>query len=418
MSDEHVLFIIYNIFLLCFYLMRRNGFDLFGISFFSSFIYFSPGLFGYAGVLVTLTEWVYLPIAVKTYYVYFIFLTTLFLGTIAYDFVVRFNSEFDFDIIRKKNLFTSEVTVSILLLLVAFILVNAFGGGALHNLDKNEVMANVGRWYVLFETMLLLSFAYVLTVAKFKKYFLVLAVFIAFDIYLGFRTTFVIIMLMAFFVFFNRTNKRLISLWPYLSLGVFVVFFVLMLKLLMFGLKKGDIDILVNVLSNSSTYEKLLSTSEPFVTQAILNSVVIYDFKTDGEHLKLILLQFVVAGDVVFDGLRSFNDYFQPALFPKITYGMASNFLAEFYSVSGFFGVFFVSVFYVLILLILNFSLLISPARFKPLLLLGGVFWGFYIYRNDVAFLLYIEKRVIIGFLLITVASMIWKFLRRPQVLE
>ncbi|HCU66655.1 MAG TPA: hypothetical protein DF774_12940 [Rheinheimera sp.] len=407
MSEVQLPFILFNLSLLLFYLLRRNGFDLFGISYFSSFIYFSPTFFGYAGFLVDLTDWVYSPLADKTYAVYFIFLSILFLTTLSHDLFIKTSGNFNYSQIKADDKYKYEMYSAFILLLISFFLLNIFGGGALHQLDKNQVMANIGRWYLLYESILLLAIAYVLTVAKFRTAYICLLFFLCFDVYLGFRTSFVIAILMLFFVSFNKKDKRLIGLWPYLLLGVFAVFSILMLKLMMFGLKKGDIDILLAILSNSQTYEKLLSTSEPFVTQSILNTVVSLDFRTDAEHLKLIPLQFVLLGDVVFGQIRSFNDYFQPALFPKINYGMASNFLAEFYAVSGVFGVFAVSAVYSLVLMVLNLAIQSVKAGYKPLLLLCGVYWAFYIYRNDMAYILNIEKRIVISFLLVILLAFV-----------
>ncbi|WP_333796345.1 hypothetical protein [Rheinheimera sp.] len=407
MSEVQLPFILFNLSLLLFYLLRRNGFDLFGISYFSSFIYFSPTFFGYAGFLVDLTDWVYSPLADKTYAVYFIFLSILFLTTLSHDLFIKTSGNFNYSQIKADDKYKYEMYSAFILLLISFFLLNIFGGGALHQLDKNQVMANIGRWYLLYESILLLAIAYVLTVAKFRTAYICLLFFLCFDVYLGFRTSFVIAILMLFFVSFNKKDKRLIGLWPYLLLGVFAVFSILMLKLMMFGLKKGDIDILLAILSNSQTYEKLLSTSEPFVTQSILNTVVSLDFRTDAEHLKLIPLQFVLLGDVVFGQIRSFNDYFQPALFPKINYGMASNFLAEFYAVSGIFGVFAVSAVYSLVLMVLNLAIQSVKAGYKPLLLLCGVYWAFYIYRNDMAYILNIEKRIVISFLLVILLAFV-----------
>lgn len=407
MSEVQLPFILFNLSLLLFYLLRRNGFDLFGISYFSSFIYFSPTFFGYAGFLVDLTDWVYSPLVDKTYAVYFIFLSILFLTTLSHDLFIKTSGNFNYSQTKADDKYNYEMYSAFILLLISFFLLNIFGGGALHQLDKNQVMANIGRWYLLYESILLLAIAYVLTVVKFRTAYVCLLFFLCFDVYLGFRTSFVIAILMLFFVSFNKKDKRLIGLWPYLLLGVFAVFSILMLKLMMFGLKKGDIDILLAILSNSQTYEKLLSTSEPFVTQSILNTVVSLDFRTDAEHLKLIPLQFVLLGDVVFGQIRSFNDYFQPALFPKINYGMASNFLAEFYAVSGVFGVFAVSAVYSLVLMVLNLAIQSVKAGYKPLLLLCGVYWAFYIYRNDMAYILNIEKRIVISFLLVILLAFV-----------
>jgi len=409
MNDLQLPFIVFNCFLLVFYLIRRNGFDLFGISYFSSVIYFSPGFFGFSGVLVNLKDWIYSPIHEKTYIVYFIFQLIVLIVTIIHDFLVNFRSKFNFTNPSGNDIYKFEVYSCLILLIVSFSLVNILGGGALHQLDKDQVMANVGRWYVLYESLMTLAFAYIFTIAKFKKRYLICLLFLVFDIYLGFRTSFVITLLMLFFVFFNMRGKRLIAHWPYLLLASVTVFSVLLLKLLMFGLKKGDLDLLMTVLSNKDTYEKLLSTSEPFVTQEILNAVVTLDFKTDGEHLKLIPLQFVLLGDVVFGSIGSFNDYFQHKLYPKITYGMASNFLAEFYAVAGYLGVVFISFVYASLLFFMNLGMQLVRDKYKPILLLLGVYWAFYIYRNDVAYLLNIEKRILISFVFIAFVSFVIK---------
>ena len=408
MNNEHLFFVIFNSFLIIYYLCRKNGFDFFGISYFSSVIYFSPGFFGYTGLVASMYDWYYWPLNRKVYVIYIMYLFFLFLFTFLYDFFVKSRIALKFSSNKEVDAYRTEILVSIFLICSSFILLNIFGGANLHNLDKDQVMSSIGRWYVLYEATILIAVAYLCTVVKFRYlYILPLIFFIIFDIYLGFRTTFVISVLMVFFVAFNKNNQRLLSAWPYLFLCVLVVFAVLLLKAMMYGLKKGDVDVIVAILQNSDTYEKLLSTSEPFVTQSILNSVVDHEYKTDAGHLRLILVQFMFFGDVLFDELKNFNSYFQPDLFPKVRYGMASNFLAEFYAVSGMFGVVAISVLYTGGVFLLNVYFLLCRPMFKPIFLLIGVYWSFYIYRNDFSYMLNIEKRVLVGFLLIFVISSI-----------
>jgi hypothetical protein len=410
MSNEHLFFISLNFFLVICYLSRKNGFDFFGISYFSSVIYFSPGFFGYTGLVATKYDWMYWPLNEKVYIIYIIYLLALLFFTVLYDLFVKGN------LIQKKSTeiddyeFRTEMKVAISFIFMSFLLLNVFGGAALHNLDKDQVMASIGRWYVLYEATILISVAYLCTIVKIRFVYIVpIVFFILFDLYLGFRTTFVISVLMVFFVIFNKNNQRLLSAWPYLLLCLFVVFIVLILKVMMYGLKKGDIEIIIGILENSQTYEKLLSTSEPFVTQSILNSVVDHEYKTDGGHLRLILAQFIFFGDILFDELKNFNSYFQPALFSKVRYGMASNFLAEFYAASGMVGVVAISFIYTGLLFFLNVYLSICRTSYKPVFLLVGVYWSFYIYRNDFSYMLNIEKRVLVGFVLILIVSTIVK---------
>jgi len=142
------------------------------------------------------------------------------------------------------------------------------------------------------------------------------------------------------------------------------------------------------VMASLSTYANAFSYSEPMVTQSILNEVVKRDFRTSPSRVIDQALSGVPGGKSIFgidvSKVEPFNSEFQPALFPKATFGMANNPWAQAFAAGGFALVFAFALAYALALALLaEISSRVSPVVGA----LSGVlaaWWGFYGHRNDV----------------------------------
>ena len=142
------------------------------------------------------------------------------------------------------------------------------------------------------------------------------------------------------------------------------------------------------LMSSLSTYANAFSYSEPMVTQSILNEVVKRDFRTSPHRVIDQALSGVPGGKSIFgidvSNVEPFNSEFQPALFPKATFGMANNPWAQAFAAGGFALVFAFALAYALALALLaEISSRVSPIVGA----LAGVlaaWWGFYGHRNDV----------------------------------
>ena len=158
--------------------------------------------------------------------------------------------------------------------------------------------------------------------------------------------------------------------------------------------------------------------SEPFVTQTILNEVIVNNFTTGTDYLAdSVLFQFMMFGREMFGNQVSFNQLFQYHLFPEVTGGMANNIWAQMIAAGGwplflaFLGGF-------VVLLRVGSSLLNAKNLWtRGAAALAFAFWAFYIHRNDIGYQLGLEKRVLFVWFFCAICSglLLSRFYRLPQ---
>lgn len=160
--------------------------------------------------------------------------------------------------------------------------------------------------------------------------------------------------------------------------------------------------------------------SEIAVVQAALNEVVRRDFKTGSDYLVGQLLTGLPLGYSVFgidsSKVKSFNDIFQPALFPRVSYSMANNPWAQAYAAGGQAMVAVFAVGYALVVGLISVLFSRSTGALKASLAVTGTWIAFYFHRND----LYIEAILIKHVVYISVASMLvaWLWHVLPPLLR
>ncbi|MGG1946446.1 hypothetical protein AB1286_16760 [Trinickia sp. NRRL B-1857] len=150
----------------------------------------------------------------------------------------------------------------------------------------------------------------------------------------------------------------------------------------------GNLEYTAGLLSSLGMYVDAFRYSEPMVIQSILNEVVRRGFRTSPSNLVGQALSGVPGGKSIFNidvsEVASFNGQFQPALFPKATFGMANNPWAQAFSVGGFTLVFVFALVYAFGLATLSaLSSRASPVT-GTLCAVLAAWWGFYGHRNDV----------------------------------
>jgi hypothetical protein len=175
---------------------------------------------------------------------------------------------------------------------------------------------------------------------------------------------------------------------------------------------KENLEHTVQNLSRSDFYlTAFVLQSEPFVIQSILNEVVRQDFKTSSSYLVGQILMGLPLGYSVFgiDGstVKSFNDLFQPALFPKVPFSMANNPWAQAYAAGGYAMVAVFAVGYALVLGLISLLFDRSAGALKASLAITGTWIAFYFHRND----LYIEAILIKHVVYISAASILLAWL-------
>ncbi len=152
----------------------------------------------------------------------------------------------------------------------------------------------------------------------------------------------------------------------------------------------------------------MFTHSEPFVVQQTLNQVVINHFETNADHLFSALNQFLVFGSELGAEDITFNGIYQPALFADVGYGMAANIWAQMWSAGGWpFLIFFTLVFN-MVLAVGNATLYARNIILRAALAPFFCYWAFYIHRNELGYMLNLEKRLfLVLFFVIVIASII-----------
>jgi hypothetical protein len=163
----------------------------------------------------------------------------------------------------------------------------------------------------------------------------------------------------------------------------------------------GILERLAGILERKS----LLST-EPFVTQAILSEIVRHDYACTTNRFLYFGYVIPFMGHVLGQP-TTFESEFKPLFFPKETYGMASNIWAEAFCQYGYLGTFTAILFFVALIAAIQFAIVRAPASMISALALGGVLCAFYVHRNDFLFEILLIRRVAMVFILALIAAKI-----------
>ena len=172
------------------------------------------------------------------------------------------------------------------------------------------------------------------------------------------------------------------------------------IKHLLYAIKIGDYDRVLSSISDSGFLLSSFIKSESFIIQAILNEVVINQFKTGFDHINYVVFQFIIFSNNLGVDVPSFNGYFQPALFPDVGYGIANNIWAQMWSAGGWGGVIVFLIFFLFVVSLFNKILYGRSVLIQSALAPMACYWCFYIHRNDLGYAVNLEKRILILFFL------------------
>lgn len=136
-----------------------------------------------------------------------------------------------------------------------------------------------------------------------------------------------------------------------------------------------------------------MRSSEPFTTQLILNEIINKDFTIGVNHFSDIIYQFIPMSSSLGAETTSFNELFQPALFPQVETGMANNIWAEMWSSGGWGLLILFIIFYNITVFIGTKIFLNSRGNLKGIITLLMTYWTFYIHRNTLFYQINLMKR-------------------------
>ena len=245
--------------------------------------------------------------------------------------------------------------------------------------------------------------------------FAVFCLFNLFDIFIGFRIGAAITSIGIFTLWLSRRGRTRIlpGCWKQIVLGAIFVAVLFLYKQLIFAVKIGDIDLLKSILSDSNTYILMITNSEPFVTQNILNEITTQSYHVGMEHLSTLVYQFILFSPELGLNVISFDDLYQSALFPEVDYGMANNIWAEMWSSGGWLLLLFAIFVFIIVLKLFSRLMTSRNTTLRSLIAVMASYWAFYIHRNDVNYQIVLEKRV----LLVMVAAIALAYLIRQVAL-
>lgn len=252
--------------------------------------------------------------------------------------------------------------------------------------SKVELLENTNLLSaVIYQNMPVVGFLLALKI-KNKKYLIIFTFMLLFLLMFGARRSIAIAFMGSIVILWQQHSFRLIEKYKLIFFSFVALITVVLSKtlygyILSLGVQKG-------FLSWVENFEiKYLMTGSEFInTSVILNSVVENNLKTDGVlyFYSFLSLQPI---PLSYFGYSSsyFNDVFQPALFPGISYGMAYNPWAEAYSAFGYIGVIILALFVPSILTAFWYFYSNSKAVFSIIILMVGLVLSFWIERNSLA---------------------------------
>ena len=261
--------------------------------------------------------------------------------------------------------------------------------------SKSDVLKSAGFKLVLLETIAIILVVY--SFIRMNKYYVYLSYICVLVVFFLFGVRSVIVISSLALIFFKLNSKNSITIPQIMLLFIgtlFALFLIIILKPI-YGYLLGDKSDLLFFISKVISEGGLISGVEFLMTQHIFNAVVISDFMVSWWEVPISLLC-ISPIPTEFFGFSSsiFNDFFQPALYSHVPYGMAYNPWAEAYSWGGCLGLFIY-----LYIVMFNITLLQSyidkkpSAPFLPLIIIISIFTVFYFHRNSIgSYLAYLRN--------------------------
>lgn len=378
-----------------YFLFVKRRFDFFALAFFSAAVYFIPGWVGHVPDLVNWVTWADLTkrvsLADGTYLVMSVVLVAIWLGAAVSDMAPDVQS---LKFCLQTQPYAMYVALSIAV--VGVVLTVATVGSTLLTDDKRVLLGAMNRWHVLWTWGACLA-----TVMGFlyRHYLTIICGFsvLAVDLYLGFRAPLVLTFLALITLHLHAQGRQRLAVKHkrMVVLGLLVTGAVLLYPTIWAYGRAGDITGLSKALLNEQTYASAILLGEPFITQAVLNEIVRSGFYIGPGHLMDSLLAVGVFAPDLGVSPTSFNDLFQPALFPNVNgYGLGNNIWAQMYASGGMSAL---GVFLGLFVLTLSAGGYLLRARDRQFVALVAVAWvlvAFYLNRNDLLVHINFEKQL------------------------
>lgn len=389
-SIQYTFFLIGALLCLCLLLFLKRKFDFLTIYVLILFLYTLPLFFGsvinvYTGDFINANPTTFVVMGC----VYFV--TSLFL--------LKNNSY----VFYKKNIVEVEEKIALnIIFILSLVGMLLYIPILISSGSKTELLENTNLLSaVIYSNMPVVGFLLSLKV-KNKKY-LIIFIFMLFFLFLfGSRRSIAIAFMGSIIILWQEHSFRLIEKYKLIFFSFIALIAVVLSKtlygyILSLGMKEGFLSWIENF-----EIKYLMTGSEFINTSVILNSVVENNFKTDGVLYFYSFLSLQPIPLSYFSYSSSyFNDVFQAALFPGISYGMAYNPWAEVYSAFGYIGVIILALFIPSVLTAFWYFYSNSKAVFSIIILMVGLVLSFWIERNSLATIFAYMRNIFYPLLLI-----------------
>ncbi len=393
-----------------YFLLYRRKIDYSFIAYFSAILYFLPGFWGYTNYLGEGGFWQKDQIIDSTYLVFIVVLSSIFFLSLLQDAMfLSFPPRREGRVLISKERIL-EVRILALLSLTALVMMLFDSGEALFLPDKQLVLDALTRSHILFYSSVMLGFVISFSMGL-RGYFILFVLLLGFNTYIGFRSNTAIAILALMVCHFGQQRKiSYKSLFKFLLVSLSIAVLMFLYKTIGHAVKSGNWHLVYERVTSLDNYIAMITKSEPFVIQANLNTVLKENYNTPLDHVLALFQQFILFSNNLGVNAATFNSYFQKDLFSEVNYGMASNIWAQMWSAGGW-------LLFVYMVLVFNILIIVANYIFKYksrfyVVALSPIFiyWVFYIHRNDLGYLLNLQKRLLLIMLFVVIISKLLRY--------
>ena len=383
-----------------YFMFAKRRFDFLSIGYISALVYFIPGFTGEVIYPMEHSYVVGVPVSIhpETYLVMCMVLAGIGIAGLAYD-LGQIPGGPAWNVQNEPAIATYATLYTYLGMFMTWVVV---GMEILTSPDKNLILEEFTRWSILWSTGSTLAF--VLAMEQ-RRYWLasIACIPLMVEIYSGFRGATALAAIAAMTLWLNRQSdcRDVITHWKSIVAGCGAAVFLFVYKLLFSTVKAGDWALVLDLLGDPEVYYAALFSSEPFLTQSILNEVVREDFQVGLGHFASLVFSFILFAPELGLEITGFNDRVQSQLFPNmVESGIAANIWAEVYSAGGWWLLIPFIVLYAFSLAAGSYAIRFSSPVVRGFLATGFCYLAFLMHRNDLLFQITIEKRIVLFFAL------------------
>ncbi|HWS72967.1 MAG TPA: hypothetical protein VN605_12680, partial [Thermoanaerobaculia bacterium] len=264
-----------------YFLLKKRRFDFLTIGYFSALVYFLPALFGVAMSQYGPWDPVRSELVPQTYMVMVTVILAILIGAIAYD-------EISHPAHRHVGLSgTASAGNWALLLGITGLIMSVLTTGfdTLMNIDKNLLLARINLWLFVWELGGEMAVVFFFCRRQWFRFGIALLVVLA-DVFIGFRVAFAFSFIACFTLWAEGQGRQRFGIRKIrpIFLASSMIAFLFLYKAVYMPVKAGMWWLVRQQLTSFDSYGEIIKTSEPFVTQSILNQVIVTNFHVPFDH--------------------------------------------------------------------------------------------------------------------------------------